>query len=204
MKKINAVILIVMMMAAGTARAQYTQDKPNVEFMFKVEAGYMHYVGNYGSPTKEEANPNIKVPGTGYNLNNAEEGMGLNVMAGVNISQDFFLGGGLGYTLCARLSPMQFDRSSNMAVAFIDMDYRPVGDTWAPMVGARLGGSFLMNPNNYGNTIAPLAEVYGGLNWFYDHALQQMDRNYHSLFVETGVQFTQGTVCVPIRVGWRW
>ena len=112
MKKINAVILIVMMMAAGTARAQYTQDKPNVEFMFKVEAGYMHYVGNYGSPTKEEANPNIKVPGTGYNLNNAEEGMGLNVMAGVNISQDFFLGGGLGYTLCARLSPMQFDRSN--------------------------------------------------------------------------------------------
>ena len=133
-----------------------------------------------------------------------EEAMGLNIINGINISQDFFLGGGLGYNFCAPMRPARFDKSSHMAVAFIDMDFRPVGDIWAPMVGARIGGSFLMNSNNYGNTISPYLEVYGGLNWFYDHALQQMDRNYHSLFVETGVLLVQGTIFIPVRVGWRW
>ena len=79
-----------------------------------------------------------------------------------------------------------------------------LGDIWAPMVGARVGGSFLMNTNNYGNTISPYLEVYAGLNWFYDHALQQMDRNYHSLFVEAGIVLEQQSVFFPLRIGWRW
>ena len=202
MKKINAVILIVMMMDAGAASAQYTQDRPKVEYMFKVEAGYLHYIGNYGKPAVSATNPDIK--GTGFNLNSYEEAMGFNVINGINISQDFFLGGGLGYAFCAPMNPARFDMSSHMAVAFIDMDFRPVGDIWAPMVGARVGGSFLMNPNNYGNTISPYLEVYGGLNWFYDHALMQMDRNYHSLFAEVGIVMVQQSIFIPIRVGWRW
>ena len=202
MKKIKALLLIVMMMAAGAVSAQFTQDRPNVEFMFKVEAGYLHNVGNYGKPKVEATSTDIQ--GTGYNLNAYEEGMGLNVMAGINISQDFFLGGGLGYSFCAPMRPVRFEKSSHMAAAFIDMDFRPVGDTWAPMVGARVGGSFLMNPNNYGNTISPYLEVYGGINWFYDHALQQMDRNYHSFYAEVGIVMVQQTIFIPIRIGWRW
>lgn len=202
MKNIKAFLLIVMTIAAGAASAQYMQEKPNVEYMFKIEAGYLHNVGNYGKPAAEPTTTDIQ--GTGYNLNMWEEAMGLNIINGINISQDFFLGGGLGYNFCAPMRPARFDKSSHMAVAFIDMDFRPVGDIWAPMVGARIGGSFLMNSNNYGNTISPYLEVYGGLNWFYDHALQQMDRNYHSLFVETGVLLVQGTIFIPVRVGWRW
>ena len=203
MKNTRTLLLAILLMASYAASAQYTQQRPNTEFMFKVEAGYLHSVGNYGKPEIEAVDP-ADTP-SGYRLNLHEEAAGLNVMAGANISQDFFLGGGLGYAYCIPFFKGNVDYTpSHMAHLFVDMDYRPVGDTWAPMVGARLGGSFLMNPNNYGNTIAPLAEVYGGLNWFYDHALQQMDRNYHSLFVETGVQFTQGSVFIPIRVGWRW
>ena len=202
MKNNKSLLLIVMLLTAGVASAQYAQEKPNVEFMFKVEAGYLHNVGNDGKPTTEATGPDIK--GTGYNLNAWEEGAGLNLMAGINISQDFFLGGGVGYSMCAPMRPARFDKSSNLAALFIDMDFRPVGDIWAPMVGARVGGSFLMNPNNYGNTISPYLEVYAGLNWFYDHALMQMERNYHSLFVETGITLVQGTVFIPIRVGWRW
>ena len=201
MNKIKTVLLIVMAMVSGTTMAQYTQENPNCEFMFKVEAGYLHFVGNYGEPAVEPSS--TLTEGTGYNLNNREEAMGLNVMAGVNISQDFFLGGGLGYSYCVPLTSVHSERTSNMAHAFIDMDFRPVGDIWAPMVGARIGGSFLMNPNNYGNTMSAYAEVYAGLNWFYDHALQQMNRNYHSLFAEVGVVFEQQSVFIPIRVGWR-
>ena len=202
MKNIKASLLIVMLMTAGTVAAQYTQDRPSVEYMFKIEAGYLHNVGNYGQPKNEATTTNIE--GTGFNLNAWEEGMGLNVINGINISQDFFLGAGVGYTFCAPMRPARFDKSSHMAQAFIDMDFRPVGDTWAPMVGARVGGSFLMNPNNYGNTISPYLEVYAGLNWFYDHALQQMDKNYHSLFAEVGVVLVQQTIFIPIRIGWRW
>ena len=202
MKHIKSIFLTVMLLTATAVSAQYSQERPNVEYMFKIEMGYLHNVGNYGTPKVEASTPDIK--GTGYNLNAWEEGMGLNVINGINISQDFFLGGGLGYNFCAPMRPVKLDKNSHMVNAFVDMDFRPVGETWAPMLGLRLGGSFLMNANNYGNTISPYLEVYGGLNWFYDHALQQMDRNYHSLFVETGVLLVQGTIFIPVRVGWRW
>ncbi len=190
-----------MLIAASSAMAQYTQQRPNVEYMFKLEAGYLHNVGNYGKPTIDGVAPNVTPQG--YNLNAHEEAFGLNIINGVNISQDFFLGGGLGYSFC---QPTLADKSlepSHMAQVFVDMDYRPVGETWAPMVGARLGGSFLMNNNNYGTTMSPYVEIYGGLNWFYDHALQQMDRNYHSFYAEVGVVFQQQTVFIPLRLGWR-
>ena len=203
MKNIRTVLLVVMLLGCQTAMAQYTQDKPNVEFMFKVEAGYLHFVGNYGKPEIEGTDP-YDIP-SGYRLNLHEEAAGLNLMAGANISQDFFLGGGLGYAYCYPLFKGNMDyTASHMAHLFVDMDYRPVGDIWAPMVGARVGGSFLMNPGNYGNTISPYLEVYTGLNWFYDHALQQMDRNYHSLFVEVGIVLEQQSVFFPLRIGWRW
>lgn len=203
MKNIRNVILTLMLLAATTATAQYTQQRPNSEFMFKVEVGYLHNVGNYGKPAVDGHGANVTPQG--YNLNLYEEAAGLNVMAGANLSQDFFLGGGLGYSYCKPIHTGNIaTASSNMVQAFVDMDYRPVGDTWAPMVGARLGGSFLMNPNNYGNTVSPYIEVYGGLNWFYDHALQQMNRNYHSLFAEVGIVLEQQTIFIPLRVGWRW
>ena len=120
MKNIKASLLIVMLMTAGTVAAQYTQDRPNVEYMFKIEAGYLHNVGNYGQPKNEATTTNIE--GTGFNLNAWEEGMGLNVINGINISQDFFLGAGVGYTFCAPMRPARFDKSSHMVQAFIDMD----------------------------------------------------------------------------------
>ena len=201
MKSIKVILFSFLLLTAATASAQYTQDNPKVEYMFKLEAGFLHNVGNYGSPKTDASSTNTKE--TGYNLNAWEEAMGLNIINGINISQDFFLGLGLGYDFCAPMRPVHLDKSSHMANVFIDMDFRPVGDTWAPMVGARLGGSMLLNPNNYGTTMSPYIELYGGLNWFYDHALQQMNRNYHSLYVEAGVLFVQQTVFIPIRVGWR-
>ncbi|MCQ2273950.1 MAG: hypothetical protein MJZ86_04055 [Bacteroidales bacterium] len=201
MKKINIVLLIVMLFAAVSASAQYTQQRPNVEYMLKIEAGYLQNVGNYGKPSIDGVAPNVRPQG--YNLNAHEVAFGLNIINGVNISQDFFLGGGVGFSYCLPMLNDPTLQPSPMGQVFVDMDYRPVGDTWAPMVGARLGGSFLMNSNNYGTTMSPYVEIYTGLNWFYDHALQQMDRNYHSFYVEAGVVFQQQTVFIPIRLGWR-
>ena len=61
-----------MLLTATAVSAQYSQERPNVEYMFKIEMGYLHNVGNYGTPKVEASNPDIK--GTGYNLNAWEEG----------------------------------------------------------------------------------------------------------------------------------
>ena len=194
MNKIKLFLLVSLLGVTLSANAQFSQLGPKNEFMIKVEAGYAPFIGNTG-----------EAGDYGYYLSKFHHAANLNVMAGANISQDFFLGGGLGYAYCIPFFKGNVDYTpSHMAHLFVDMDYRPVGDIWAPMVGARVGGSFLMNPGNYGNTISPYLEVYAGLNWFYDHALQQMDRNYHSLFVEAGIVLEQQSVFFPLRIGWRW
>lgn len=204
MKNIKIVLLIVMLAAASSATAQFKQEKPNVEYMLKVEAGYLHNVGNYGKQKELSDGSTNPTDPNGYNLRDHEEAFGLNVINGINISQDFFLGLGLGYNYCQPLYQGNKGLTpSHMAQVFVDMDYRPIDATFAPMVGARVGGSMLMNDNNYGTTMSEYLEVYAGLNWFYDHAYQQMDRNYHSVYIEAGVVLVQQTVFIPIRIGWR-
>lgn len=205
MKNIKSVLLIVMLLTATSVSAQFTQDRPNVEYMLKIEAGYLHNVGNYGKASSNSNGSTNVGDANSYYLRDHEEAFGLNIINGVNISQDFFLGGGLGYSYCMPLyQGNEGLASSHLAQVFVDMDYRPIEADWAPMVGARLGGSFLMNANNYGTTMSPYVEVYTGVNWFYDHALQQMDRNYHSWFLEAGIVLQQQTIFIPVRFGWRW
>ena len=67
MKSIKVILFASLLLTATAASAQYTQDNPKVEYMFKLEAGYLHNVGNYGSPTNDPSNTNTQE--TGYNLN---------------------------------------------------------------------------------------------------------------------------------------
>ena len=204
MKHFKTLLTLILLLSAVSASAQYTQQRPNVEYMLKVEAGFNANLGVNFASYDDQNTINRDIKGSGTNLNRQEQFIGLNVINGVNISQDFFLGFGIGGGACLPLGysdPMSL--MSIMAHGFIDMDFRPVADTWAPMIGIRLGGSLLMNDNNYGTTIGPYAEVYAGLNWFYDHALQQMNRNYHSLYVELGIVYEQQALFIPIRLGWR-
>lgn len=208
MMKIRTLVFAVLAGLSLTATAQYTQELgSNNEFMLKVEAGYGFFMGNVG-----EANEN------GYNLNKFHSMANANVMAGVNISQDWFLGGGAGFNYF--LSPEQQTAESYMgANVFVDMDFRPIWKAimgldyqpqsikWAPEVGARLGGSILLDHPAYGTTFSPLAEVYGGLNWYYWYHLngmRNMTRNWHSFYITAGVAYMHQTVFVPIRIGWRW
>ena len=53
MKHIKSIFLTVMLLTATAVSAQYSQERPNVEYMFKIEMGYLHNVGNYGTPKVE-------------------------------------------------------------------------------------------------------------------------------------------------------
>ncbi len=205
MMKIRILVFAVLAGLSLSVTAQYTQQLgSNNEFMLKVEGGYGFFMGNVG-----EAGEN------GYNLNKFHSMANVNVMAGVNISQDWFLGGGAGFNYF--LSPEQQTAESYMgANVFVDMDFRPIWKAlmgvdyqptsikFAPMLGVRAGGSMLFADDML---FSPLAEVYAGLNWYYWYhfnGMRNMSRNWHSFYITLGVAYMQQTVFLPIRIGWRW
>ncbi len=207
MNKVKALIATLLIGMAMPAAAQYSQLGKKNEFMMKVEAGYLPYIGNIG-----------EAGDYGHYLNKHHHGADVNVMVGMNISQDWFLGGGAGVGYY--FSSHEQAESMLGAQVFVDFDFRPIWKAimgldyqptsikWAPEVGARVGGSMLLGPSDtYGTTLTPLVEVYGGLNWYYWYHLngmRNMSRNWHSFYVTLGVAYMQQTVFLPIRIGWRW
>lgn len=204
MNRIKVILAVVLTALTLNATAQYSQlGNPN-EFMLKIEMGYEPYMGNVGTAGEH-----------GFNISKFHNAANVNVMAGVNISQDWFIGGGAGFayyhnTRQGVITPMM---GANI---FADIDFRPIWQgmmgldyqpatiKWAPLVGARLGGSIIFNHPDYGSPFSPLAELYGGINWYYMHGLRNMQHNWHSFYATIGVAYLQQTVFLPVRIGWRW
>ena len=107
----------------------------------------------------------------------------------------------MGYGYVAK--PDDLASGWHSAMAFIDLDYRPLDVEWAPMVGAKLGGHYMMADSPYGNTFAPYVELSTGLNWFFRYEYRNMERNYLSVYVELAFAYTQQTTFIPIRLGFR-
>lgn len=189
MKKITF-LLVTLLMLTLTGRAQYKQDFHKVEYMLKVDAGYLPFMTNYG-----EAGDN------GYYNEDMRHAAGVNVVNGACISQDFFLGVGLGYQYMAR--PDNMKEGWHGALAFVDIDYRPLEEEWAPMMMGRVGANYTMSDGAYGNTLTPYAELAIGVNWYYNYVYSNMERNYKSLYVTLGVAIMQQTTFLPVRIGWR-
>ena len=207
MNKIKNIIAVVLTAFALNASAQYSQLGKKNEFMLKMELGYAPFMGNMGQAGEH-----------GYYLSKFHNAAGANIMAGINISQDWFIGAGAGFNYFHNLQQGLADPLMG-ANFFLDIDFRPIWKgvmgldyqpttiKWAPLVGFRAGGSALMGkaePDGYGTTITPLAEFYGGINWYYMHGLRNMEHNWHSFYATIGVAYMQQTVFLPVRVGWRW
>lgn len=190
MKRLKSIILIAAFLMAGPLKAQFTQTGSIFEYMFKGEIGYMPFVSNLGNEGEY-----------GYYINDLRHMVNANVINGVNIKQDFFVGVGLGYGYVA--VPSDFSNGWHSAMAFIDFDYRPLDVEWSPMVGARVGAHYMMADTPYGNTLQPYAEISTGLNWFFRYEYRNMERNYLSVFVELAFAYTQQSTFIPIRVGFR-
>lgn len=204
MKKIKYIILAALLVSTS-ASAQFSQLGPKNEFMLKVEAGYLPFMGNYG-----------RAGDYGFYLSKFHNGANLNVVAGMNISQDWFVGLGVGGNYFFNMKQGLADPYMGANV-FVDFDFRPI---WqgvrgvdyqpetikvAPLVGGRVGGSLLMgDPDTYGNTTTIYGEFYGGINWYYRHGLRNMEHNWHAFYATVGVAVMQQSIYLPVRVGWRW
>ena len=190
MNTIKKILLALVLLTPLGAMAQFSQDKPEFEYMFKGELGYMPFVSNVG------------VQGdAGYYINDLRHIGSVNVINGINIKQDFFAGIGLGYGYVTR--PQYLADGWHCGMAFVDLDYRPLDVEFAPMVGAKLGASYMMANTQYGNTIAPYVELSAGLNWFYRYKYRNMERNYLSVYFGLSFAYTQQSCFLPIRVGVR-
>lgn len=204
--KVRFAVVLVLVAFALPAAAQYNQLGKKNEFMAKVELGYGPFMGNNGDAGEY-----------GYYLDKFYNAVNISGMAGLNISQDWFVGAGAGFNYFHSLTQGVADPMMGFNV-FLDMDFRPIWKAVmgldyqpitsfkvAPLVGVRAGGSILMgNPDQYGITFTPMGELYAGINWYYMHGLHNMERNWHSLYATIGVQLMQQTVFLPITVGWRW
>ena len=201
MNRISIIIATTLLALTLGANAQYSQLGAKNEFMLKAELGYAPFMGNFG-----------KLGENGYNLSNYENAANFNIMAGMNISQDWFLGFGVGanYFHSLKIKDAKSTIGANIFVDFdfrpiwkavMGVDYQPVTIKWAPLIGARVGGSLLMANQTL---FTPMGEVYGGVNWYYAHGLRNMTHNWHSFYATIGVAYMQQTFFLPIRVGWRW
>lgn len=191
----RTILMLMAVIALMPVYGQFRQDRSEVEYMFKGELGYMPFVMNFG-----------KEGPSGYYIDNLQHAVGANIINGVNIRQDFFVGIGLGYSFVALPSDMKdfnFGAGMHCPMAFVDLDYRPLDVEWAPMVGLRGGASYLMSNGAYGNTLSPYFELSTGLNWFFRYEYRNMERNYLSVYAEVAFAYMQQACFVPVRIGIR-
>lgn len=204
MNRIKVMFAVVLTALTVGASAQYSQLGKDNEFMLKLELGYAPFVGNVGTAGDH-----------GFNITKYHNMALFNAMAGVNVSQDWFIGGGVGFNY---FHNMRQNEATPMmgATVFADVDFRPIWQglmgldyqpatiKWAPLVGVRLGGSIILDHPYYDTPFSPMGELYGGVNWYYRHGLRNMQHNWHSFYATVGVAYLQQAVFLPVRVGWRW
>ena len=195
MNRIKILLALLAVAVSLLATAQFRQDRSDYEYMFKADLGYMPFVMNLGDKGVN-----------GYYISDLQHAASVNIINGVCIKQDFFVGLGLGYNMViapSDIANFNFANGWHCPMAYIDFDYRPLDVEWSPMVGAKAGASYLMADSPYGNTLTPYIEISTGLNWFFRYEYRNMERNYLSVYLELAFAYTQQTCFLPIRVGFR-
>lgn len=204
MKSIKTLIATMLVMLPVVAWAQFSQLGAKNQFMLKLEGGYMPFASNTGITEEKD-----------FAIDSYHNAINFNAMAGMNLSQDWFVGAGAGFMYFH--STGQKPTEPYMGVTFfadfdfrpiwkgvMGLDYQPVTIQWAPELGGRIGGNMLLNHPDFGSPFSPMFEVYAGINWYYAHGLRNMGLNWHSFYATVGLAYMQQAFMVPVRVGWRW
>jgi len=196
MNRFRMPIVVALMVLPLAAVAQYSQLEPNSVFMLKVEASVSPFVNTVGGPGAD-----------GYLFPNHENGAGLNVIAGANIKEEWFLGGGVGANVYGG-GGLPASEMKMSAAVFADADFRPSwlgagqkAAAFVPLVGGRVGASVLLADEM---VITPLVEGNAGINWCYAHSMRGTSHKWQSIYATVGIAYMLKTVFVPIRIGWRW
>lgn len=158
--------------------AQYTLAQRAVRYSGAVEAGMLKFQNR---TITADPGPNWK----GYNLDQRQNGITLNVVNGVVYRDRLFCGLGLGW--------LNFDGINGVSV-FGDFFWLVTKTRLAPVVGAKMGYTRLFNQYE-GGTGSPLIELDGGL------AYRFTERS--AVEVRSGVTFTQQAAFIPLKLRLR-
>jgi hypothetical protein len=151
--------------------------KAQFSYTGKIEFGYMHFAYH---PIRVDPGPGWK----GYYLNN--NGIYINSINGLsNPNKKLFAGLGLGY--------MNFEGINGISV-FADFEYLPLKTRITPILNFKIGYDHIWNQYD-GGTGTKLAEFGLGLNY-------KLSKEF-SLYLKSGVLFTQQSALLPITVGLR-
>jgi hypothetical protein len=147
------------------------------DYSVKVEVGYLNFKTRL---IDVDPGPNWK----GYNLNEEQNGINLNVINGISlINNKFFTGVGIGY--------LNFEKINGISI-FTDFEYVPLRTKLSPIVNLRIGYNHIWNQYENG-TGSILFELGGGIKYEMTEKL--------NIYLQSGILITQQSFIIPIRLG---
>ena len=147
------------------------------DYSVKIDAGYLNFKSTI---IDVDPGPNWK----GYNLNEEQNGIDLNVINGISFSNNkFFTGIGIGY--------VNFEKINGLSI-FTDFEYIPFKKKLSPIANLRIGYNHIWNQYENG-TSSVLLELGGGIKYEMTEKL--------NLYLQSGILITQQSFIFPIRLG---
>ena len=149
------------------------------DYSVKIETGYL----NFKATTIDvDPGPNWK----GYNLNEEQNGIDLNIINGISFNNNkFFTGIGIGY--------INFEKINGLSI-FTDFEYIPLKTKLSPIANLRIGYNHIWNQYENG-TGSVLFELGGGISYKMTEKL--------NMYLQSGMLITQQSFIVPIRLGMK-
>lgn len=169
MKQVTIVFLMLLVAVSAKSQTTYTG---------KIETGYLKF---FVRPIRIDPGPNWG----GYNLDENQNGIDVNLINGATFKEKVFVGLGLGYLNFAGISGVS---------AFADIENAPRRPRWSPLFNLKVGYDHIWNQYDQG-TGTMLTELNIG-------AFMRIGEK-RNLYLKSGFLFTQQSVMVPIRIGCR-
>lgn len=149
-----------------------------IKYAGKVETGFLTYLTN---TITVDADFGWK----GYHLDDSQNGIDFNIINGISIKKDFFIGVGLGY--------LNFQGIHGYSV-FSDFEYCYSKPKVSPLTNLKIGYNRIYNQYE-GGTIGVPVEIGFGINYKYNEKIR--------ISAQSGFLITQQSFLIPIRVGVR-
>jgi hypothetical protein len=165
--------IIIAFLIAIMATNAYSQCRHSL----KTEAGFLYYLDH--TITIDSDDPDWK----GYNLNDRQNGIDLNVINGIRFRGRYMTGIGLGY--------LNFEGIHGMAV-FADLEYNPLNRKLTPIFNIKAGYNHIWNQYENG-TGSAIGEIGAGIKYRISNKI--------SVHIQAGVSRTQQAQFFPIRLG---
>ncbi|MGM0497531.1 MAG: hypothetical protein ACQESJ_06395 [Bacteroidota bacterium] len=167
MKRILLILFFIPAVISVNAQMDYKR---------KVEAGFLKYQHNI---VDVDPGPDWK----GYNLDNEQNGIDINVIHGLSFKDKFMPAIGLGY--------LNFEGIHGISI-FTDITYLPFETGITPFINLKAGYNHIWNQYENGRGSA-LGELGAGIHY-------TISKNIGG-YIQSGFLFTQQSFLIPIRIG---